>query len=352
MKIKLAILERDQNYLSRIVSAFSTKYADKLQIYSFTNQELALAAIKQEKIDVLIASDAYDIDLLELPSRCGFAYFVDTLGVETLNDQRAICKFQKAELIYKQILGVYSEHAGNIGGITLGDSGQIILFASPAGGAGSSTMAAACALHFAKLGKKTLYLNLEKYGSADLYFSAEGTSDMSDIIFALKSKKSNLTMKLESCVKQDPRGVSFFSAPKLALDMLELSSEETIRLLTDMGIAGSYDYVIIDMDFSLSKEYKDIYRKAAAWVVVSDGSDTSNEKVFRAYRALETLEQNEDNGLARRMCLLYNRVNSSTGAVLKDLELRSIGGAPRFAKATIAQILGQLSALDAFDKIL
>ena len=30
MRIKLAILENDQNYLKRIVSVFSTKYADKL----------------------------------------------------------------------------------------------------------------------------------------------------------------------------------------------------------------------------------------------------------------------------------------------------------------------------------
>ena len=351
MKIKLAILEKDQSYLSRIVSAFSTKYADKLQIYSFTNPELAMSSIQREKIDVLIASDVFDIDLLELPSRCGFAYFVDSVGVETLNDQRAICKFQKAELIYKQILGVYSDHATNIGGVGLDEKGQILLFASPAGGAGSSTMAAACALHFAQAGRKTLYLNLEKFGASDLFFSAEGSSNLSDVIFALKTKKSNLTLKVESCVRQDANGVYYFASPKQALDMLELTTEETRRLLSAEGVGGSYDVIVLDMDFSLAKDYRDVYRLASAWIVVSDGSEIANDKVFRAYNALSIQEEREDSSLNRRMALLYNRVNSYTGSLLQDLDLRSLGGAPRYAKASVQEIVKQLSTLDAFDKI-
>ena len=45
MKIRLALLEKDQSYLNRIVSAFSTKYADKFEIYSFTDPGVALATL-------------------------------------------------------------------------------------------------------------------------------------------------------------------------------------------------------------------------------------------------------------------------------------------------------------------
>lgn len=44
MKIKLAILENDVNYLNRIVVAFNTRYADKLEIYSFTKYDAAIEA--------------------------------------------------------------------------------------------------------------------------------------------------------------------------------------------------------------------------------------------------------------------------------------------------------------------
>lgn len=40
MKIKLAIIEKDKNYLNRIISVFNTKYSDKFEIYSFTEIEV------------------------------------------------------------------------------------------------------------------------------------------------------------------------------------------------------------------------------------------------------------------------------------------------------------------------
>ncbi len=46
MKIRIAILEQDKNYLQRLLSAFETKYEDKIEMYSFTDEKLALDAIK------------------------------------------------------------------------------------------------------------------------------------------------------------------------------------------------------------------------------------------------------------------------------------------------------------------
>lgn len=114
MKIKLAILENDVNYLNRIVVAFNTRYADKLEIYSFTKYDAAIEALTTSKIDVLIANDSFDVNTKEIPAKCGFAYLVDSVDIENVRDQRAICKFQKADLIYKQILGIYSEKAENM----------------------------------------------------------------------------------------------------------------------------------------------------------------------------------------------------------------------------------------------
>ena len=45
MKIKLALLDSDVNYLNRIVNAFNTKYAEKFEIYSFTKYENAIAEL-------------------------------------------------------------------------------------------------------------------------------------------------------------------------------------------------------------------------------------------------------------------------------------------------------------------
>ena len=353
MKIKLAILDKDTNYLGRIVSAFGTRYADKFEIYSFTDETIALTNIASAKIDVLLADDAFNIDVGTLPTKCAFAYLVDSMDIDTLNGHQTICKFQRADLIYKQILSVYSENAGNVTGIKLGDeSTKIILFTSASGGSGSSTMAAACAAHFATQNKRTLYLNLEKFGSSDAIFSAEGQFDMSDIIFALKSKKANLQLKLESCVKQDHRGVYFFSQTKIALDMLELNTEDILQLISELKLSGSYDYIVLDAEFGLDKNTLEIYRKAHAIVWVGDGSETSNAKTERAYIALATMEQNSDVPLTNRVSLVYNKFSNKTGFTIGEIGLKTIGGAPRYEHATEEQIVDQLSKMVFFDAIL
>ena len=353
MKIKLAILEKDQIYLNRIVNVLSTKYADHFEIYSFTSDDMALSALDASRIDVLVAAEVFEIDVSRLPKRCGFAYLVDSANLETLRGQKAIGKFQKADLIYREILSIYSEHAGSISGIKQGDGVATILAFSPvSGGCGCSTLAAACALHYAAQGKRTLYLNLEKFGSADLFFTGEGQFSISDIIFALKSKKANFSLKLESCVKWDPRGVFFFSQSKFALDMMELTPDDFTRLIYELQQTGSYDLIILDFDFSLDKKMLEVYRQAYTWVWVGDGSEISNEKVTRAFTAITTLEQTADISLTGKIALLYNKFSSKTGRTLTDLGIRIVGGAPKYEHATTAQVLGQLSTMGIFNGLL
>ena len=353
MKIKLAVLEKDSSYLQRIVSVFSTKYSDKFEIYSFTDEEITYSTLESTKIDVLVASDVFEIDMKRIPKRCGFAYLVDSMDIESVNNQRAICKFQKVDLIYKQILSIYSENAGNVAGLKLGDdTAKIIAFQSVSGGCGGSTMAAACALHFVAQGKKTLYLNLEKYGSADVFFSAEGQFDMSDIIYALKSKKANLALKLESSVKQDPRGVCFYSQSKLALDMLELNTDDILRLISEIRLTGSYNVIVLDLDFSIDAEVLKILRQTHALIWVGDGSDISNVKLFRAYTALSIKEQNADAPITNRISLIYNKFSNKTCKTLDDIGIKTIGGNPRFEHASTAMVLGQVASKDIFDKII
>lgn len=353
MKIKVAILEKNISHLEKIASVLGTKYSDKLEIYSFTNADAALATMQTVKMDVLLANEEYNIDVKSLPSHCAFAYLVEFGGVDTINDQRAISKFQKTDLIYKQILSLYSEHASSITGFSMGSENcKIIAFCSASGGVGSSTMAAACAVHFAAKNKKVLYLNLEKFGSSDVFFEGEGQFDMSDIIFALKSKKTNLPLKLESCVKQDASGVYFYSQAKIALDMIELTTEEIIGLISQLKLSGEYDYIILDLDFAIDKGMLKIYREAQGIVLVGDGSAESNVKTERAYKALTTLEQNAEMTLTDRMSFIYDKVSSKDGIALDITGLKVIGGAPRYAGASTQQIRTQLASMSIFDDIL
>lgn len=86
-------------------------------------------------------------------------------------------------MIYKQILDIFSESSFEIKGTNLqaGEGGKVIAFLSASGGTGSFTSAAACALRFARLGKKALYLNIEQFDSADVFFKAR-VPEISEIL--------------------------------------------------------------------------------------------------------------------------------------------------------------------------
>lgn len=350
MKIKIAILEKNLSYLNRIVSTFNLKYADKIEVYSFTEYNVAMAALNDSKIDILMADDGFVVEEERLPRRCSLVYFVDSPDIDKVRNQYAICKFQKIDLIYKQILSVYSENTENKTRKKK-DKGEcgIIAFMSPGGGVGSSSMAAACALFFARKGKRVFYLNLEKFGSSDLFFSGEGQYGISDVIFALKSKKANLSMKLESCVKKDSRGVFFFSQPQNALDLTELSTEELCQLISELKATGLYEYIILDLDFNMNLKFLDVVH---AVVVTSDGSERVNLKIVKACNALAVLGQAGNISIMERIFVIYNKFSSKRGIMMGNIGLQTIGGAPRYVNATVEQVLEQLSSMTMFENIL
>lgn len=353
MKIRLAILDHDTNYLDAICSSFETKYPDKLELYSFTDLPIALSALKETKIDVFLADSSFDINVGTLPPKCSFSYLSDMQGVASVKGQRSVCKFQKADLIYKYVLSIFSENTENILGISP-DNGaaKVIFFTSVSGGAGASTMAAAAAMHFAAKGKKVLYLNLEKFGSADIFFEGSGQFDMSDVIFALKSKKGTLGLKLESCVRCDESGVFFYASPKIALDMLELDSEDIVALLDELRASGGYDYIIADTDWAIDKNSCAVFKTAHSIVWTCDGSIISNTKLTRAYSALAAMEQASDTSLCSCVCVIYNKFSSKTGKILDSgIGIRSLGGAPRKEGIDAVQTARQLSEMQIFDKI-
>lgn len=350
MKIKLAILESDTNYLRRIISTFNDNFSDKLETYSFTDAAAAECALNTTKIDVLLASEKFPVNTRKIPKGCGFAYLVDSFDNISVNGQKAICKFQKIDLIYKEILSVYSE-------VTLAQTGtqfngnsdmHIISFLSPSGGVGSSSVAVAYAIYLSKRGKKVLYLNMEQFGDCSLYFYSEGKFSFSDVIYTIKSDKANLTLKLESTVKKDKTGVYFFDSCNTAFDLFELSSNDIIKLFNTLKAANTYDYIVLDMNFLLNEVFTELLNFSTKIVFVSDGSEVSNLKFTKALKALQIVEHQTGISILDRVSVMYNKFSNKTSSTIKETSIKALGGIPKFEHASSQQIIEQISEKDLF----
>lgn len=354
LKIRVAFLDSDKNYLERIVTVFTNKFSDKLEIYSFSDFSLVPESLSKNRIDVLVADSSMVIDMDLIPSRCGFAYFVESACIETFKNQKTICKFQKIEMIYKEILGIYSEKCSNTIGLKFSGKGEgnIISFFSPSGGSGASVTACAAAKYFVSKGSKVLYLNFETLSSTDVLLFGDGQFDFSDVIFALKSKKSNMALKLESYVREDNSGVNFYASPKAALDMVELTIEDIKTLISSVKLLASYQYIVIDMDFSLSEKELELLKLSDKIVAVSDGSEISNKKVKDVINAFEIIEQSNDVTLLQKMFIFYNKFSNKTGKILDDDRITMLGGTPKFEHAQSSQVMSQLCSMDVFSKLI
>lgn len=354
MKIRLAILESDKLYLERISGVFNVKYADKLEVYTFTEEDKALEALVTYRIDVFLAGETFEISTAKIPIRCGFAYFVDTIGVESVRGEVALCKFQKVEMIYKQILSIFSDKTAAVTGINLeaGKQGKLIGFCSASGGCGCSVTAAAFAINLARRGKKVMYLNLETFGNSDIFFQGEGQGSFEDIIYAVKSKKSNLYLKLESVVKRDETGVYFFSKTSSALNMDELTTEEVKRIVTELETSCEYEYIILDTSFAFKGEKVEQLCECNRIVLLSDGSVIANDKMKRMLEAIEIIETQQDIKLMMRLGILYNRFSSHTSRKLERTDIREIGGIKRYEGYEVKQLVQELSRLPVFDAVL
>lgn len=352
MKIKIALLDQDVNYLKRLIMAFNNKYADKLEIHSFTTKENAIESMEKDKIDVLISSDVFDVDEKEIPARSGLAYFVDSMGIETIKGQKAICKFQKAELIYKQILNIYAEKASAVTGRKIGDSNvKTVFFTSFSGGVGCSSLAAAYSIRLAMKNNKVLYLNLEKTGDPEVFFKGEGQFSFSDIIYALKSKKGNLAMKIESAMKISSEGVNYFAAPKMALDVMELRVDEVKTLLDEVSTCG-YQYIVVDAGFNFDDMGYMLWEKADEVVVVADGSEIANSKLERAYNSAKIIQDQNEKFHLGKANLVYNKFSNKTGKTVVGLEINEVGGIPRYEHATTMQVVNQIKDMSLLDKLM
>ena len=354
MIIRVALVDSREAYATRLVRAFMEDYADRLEVASFTSMEALDDYLRNTVVDVMLVGSDLASETIVGKRGATLVYLVDDKSTELMYDQRAICRYQKVDLIYKGILDACSERFDHLTTRKEGIEGTAILtFLPSSGGAGASTMASACALASAKHGFRTFYLNLELYGQAELYFTAEGDGSLEDVLYAIEARKSNVTMRLQSAVRRTPEGVSYLASCSNALDVAELQPELVEQLVREIASSDSYDVIVLDMDYAHSALAPVAMALSTKVVFVSNGTLVSNMKFERVYKALTDLSRTgAAEGLAK-VVLAYNNFRRKTGMRIQDDFVEVVGSLPHVRDfQTMGELLEALSTKPVFDELL
>ena len=96
-----------------------------------------------------------------------------------------------------------------------------------------------------------MYLSLESFSNIDYFLNAEGSSNFSNVLFAVKCGKGNLQMKIESSLKQTYGGVYFFSKPMNPNEIDELDQNEWNEFLDAFS---NVDKVVVTDVYAASED--------------------------------------------------------------------------------------------------
>lgn len=313
MKIRLGILDDDANYTKRF-SAYLNTHSDQIDLFIFSTWDSFQSFLEQKFVDVLLAEPKLVPERETFPKNMQAAYFSATQDVETIRDLRAVCKYQKAGLLIREVKSLYAELDK---GETLkagGSRTRIIAFRGVSGGVGTTTCAIACARTLAAMRQKVIYLNLEENGCVFPLLAGEGTSTLSDILYAIKSKSANLQLKMESMIRQDPSGVFFYAPFTVVPDAVEMKREDVRALFDTILASGNFGTLIIDTDSCRTAAEQEAMARADQVVLVSDGHEISNIKLRRLVQAMRIADDTSGTRILGYTTILYNRY----GKISKD----------------------------------
>lgn len=355
MKINIVIIDSDELYLRRLVSAFDEFYPGKVEIHNFTSMEIAESNLVKKSADVLlveesvIGSQGFPETQINTKAK---AVLTGARSIENIGGVGTICKYQRIDIIYKEIVSVLSENDTikfeNTGSDNIT---KILTFTSAVGGVGTSTVAAACAIRLASQGAKVLYLDTNLYASADTFFKDEGNFTLSDVVYTIIGKKSNASVKINVFAKKDPCGVYYYSQCKNAPDWLEMSDEDKTMLISYLQESGGYDYIIVDAFSDFSEYTRHLFEMSQQIFCVSDGSFLVNKKSERLFDTMKIYDMQSEGDCVSKIKMLYNKYSSQAKQV-SNAEAETFGTV-YFAtdRTKISDIARSVSTLDIWNRI-
>ena len=190
------------------------------------------------------------------------------------------------------------------------------------------------------------YINLENNGDTSAYFGSGGQTTLSDVLYDVKSKKSNFAMRLESKVLHDDRGADYLASSPSALDTVEIGSEDVDRLLQSIRRTGLYEIVVLDSDCGMDERMIAVLRCASSVVIVSDGRESSSRKLARFSAAMRDVAEESGQDYSTKFLFLLNRSDRSR-SVESAWEL--LGEIDDYAGEPTGSVIDRIARSNVFD---
>lgn len=354
MKIRVFLCSEDALYCEKIVNYFNSYYYDKFQWNVYTQPVYLEQIFRSDEPDLILVGSEMQTSLGRLDPKLLegkiWAYLTeDDAGLK--EGKSCISKYRRADQIYRELLDLYakSEHVRHEAPLVSGKT-AFIAFVSAGGGPGTSTIACAAAKSFSAM-DKVLYINLEDIGLCGGVFTGENTSGFDEIVYAIKSRRNTLGLKLESAVSRDRSGTYYFRECTNPMDLQTLSAEDIRELLRAIEASGVYDKVIIDLGNGLHDKEITVMSMVASIIVIMDPGEIAELKLKRYLEYMQAVEEVKQMDIISKMSVYYNKTMKSRQLPEQVQGIRTGGAFPLIENGTYAGIIDKIAAMELLQTI-
>ncbi|KAB3537228.1 AAA family ATPase [Alkaliphilus pronyensis] len=314
MKLKLAIVDTDLDYLNALENYLMNSFSQRFQVSFFTQPDYLLKELKKEdsKIDILLINSQLYCDTLSKKNIGIVILLIEELLTTSLDNLPCVKKYQPGNQLMANLINIYVDAFPNqfLKPNKNGNTSVIGVY-SPVGGSGKSTVAILTAYALAQEGKRVFYLNLENIPSICSFIDCTPSHNMSNLFYYLRNKKKNLLLKIEGIRQLDiGLGVYYFPPIEKLTDLEEVTSEELIYLIKELKNSNQYDYIIIDFDSTYNRDKRNQMNVCDKLLLVLNQTTVTNVKASILIKELERLSLEEDSISLENIYMIINKAKS------------------------------------------
>lgn len=309
-QIRLVLADEDSMFIEKL-STYLYKNLSHLSLELFTEpQAFANWYLAGEEADLVIISASFFFKLKKKPEQ-NILLLRDCAESLLPENIKCINKYIPAENLMKEMLSLCAEKIPGDSSQKKG-TGKIYLVLYADGSDVLNPFAQALAYYIAARGEKTFYLNLDEFSSTDLFFKSNNDRGMNELLYYIKSKKDNLSLRFEACVSNDiTSGVSFMKGHNNPDDINKITLEELMVLVDIIRSNYSSGKTVISKSFRNGNRIKALLREANKVYVTGVNHPTSIDRMSKIRNIIKGYEENENIKLNDKIMYCINPIGSN-----------------------------------------
>ncbi|MCI9336363.1 MAG: hypothetical protein HFH93_02295 [Lachnospiraceae bacterium] len=297
----MALCDTEEEYAQLMTEFMEKRKNLPWELHTYTNVDRLLGAEKKGLAMLVVAESAYRRELEALSPEC--LVVLNESGVMRWEDVSYVDKYQEAEEVFKQLLGVYTEVA-DVQLPFLRSNRKTVFIGnySPVHRSMQTSFAITMSLMLARK-HSTLYLNFEHYAGISELLPDMQTLDMADLLYFLNAQRDKFRLRLQTILKR--KGALDYVPPmKSGQNLITVTAQEWLGLLERIEELDEYEYVVLDLSESMQGLFE-ILRMCRQVYTLTREDRIAQGKLLQYEQVLALYEYGDVLGKTKRLSLSH-----------------------------------------------